>query len=153
MIRGEVATRDPGGSDMGQVPHSYMRLSAKTAVKPTNWWLRPNLKGAANPPLFTIAGVVAFDVRLHPREINLPAEECGGARNAMVRLERFELPASWFVARRSIQLSYRRAMKKSMAIARRRAPRSFAFASGPPLLALRHLPPQPTKSSTIYAET
>ena len=26
----------------------------------------------------------------------------------MVRLERFELPAFWFVARRSIQLSYRR---------------------------------------------
>jgi hypothetical protein len=27
----------------------------------------------------------------------------------MVRPERFELPASWFVARRSIQLSYGRA--------------------------------------------
>ena len=26
----------------------------------------------------------------------------------MARLERFELPAFWFVARRSIQLSYRR---------------------------------------------
>jgi hypothetical protein len=31
------------------------------------------------------------------------------ARKAMVRPERFELPASWFVARRSIQLSYGRA--------------------------------------------
>src|SRR5882762_10026170 len=30
------------------------------------------------------------------------------ARKAMVRPERFELPASWFVARRSIQLSYGR---------------------------------------------
>jgi hypothetical protein len=30
-------------------------------------------------------------------------------RKIMVRPERFELPASWFVARRSIQLSYGRA--------------------------------------------
>jgi hypothetical protein len=29
----------------------------------------------------------------------------------MVRLERFELPAFWFVARRSIQLSYRRVLR------------------------------------------
>ena len=30
-------------------------------------------------------------------------------KEKMVRPERFELPASWFVARRSIQLSYGRA--------------------------------------------
>jgi hypothetical protein len=30
----------------------------------------------------------------------------------MVRPERFELPASWFVARRSIQLSYGRIGKR-----------------------------------------
>jgi hypothetical protein len=30
----------------------------------------------------------------------------------MVRPERFELPASWFVARRSIQLSYGRNVEK-----------------------------------------
>jgi hypothetical protein len=33
-----------------------------------------------------------------------------------VRPERFELPASWFVARRSIQLSYGRAINKSIAM-------------------------------------
>jgi hypothetical protein len=32
------------------------------------------------------------------------------AGNTVVRPERFELPASWFVARRSIQLSYGRAL-------------------------------------------
>ena len=31
-------------------------------------------------------------------------------RGRMVRPERFELPAFWFVARRSIQLSYGRAL-------------------------------------------
>src|SRR5450755_3578059 len=34
----------------------------------------------------------------------------------MVRPERFELPASWFVARRSIQLSYGRILSKSAAL-------------------------------------
>ncbi len=31
----------------------------------------------------------------------------------MVRPERFELPASWFVARRSIQLSYGRVLRQN----------------------------------------
>ena len=34
-------------------------------------------------------------------------------RKRMVRPERFELPASWFVARRSIQLSYGRKVKRA----------------------------------------
>jgi hypothetical protein len=31
-----AATRDPGGSDLGQLPYCYIRLSAKMAVKPNN---------------------------------------------------------------------------------------------------------------------
>src|SRR5882762_4176774 len=34
------------GSDVGQLPYCYIEPSAKLAVKPTNWWLRPNLNGA-----------------------------------------------------------------------------------------------------------
>jgi F420-0:gamma-glutamyl ligase-like protein len=45
VIKG--ATRDPGGSDLGQLPYCYMKPFAKLAVKPTNWWLRSNLNGAA----------------------------------------------------------------------------------------------------------
>jgi hypothetical protein len=40
------ATRDPGGSDLGQLPYCYMRPSAKLVVKPINWSLRSNLNGA-----------------------------------------------------------------------------------------------------------
>jgi len=52
--------RHPGGSDLNQLPYCYIRPSAKLAVKPTNWWIRPNLNGApgriargcaARPPL------------------------------------------------------------------------------------------------------
>jgi hypothetical protein len=43
----------------------------------------------------------------HDTELSEPANGFQ-ARNIMVRPERFELPASWFVARRSIQLSYGR---------------------------------------------
>jgi hypothetical protein len=52
--------RHPGGSDLNQLPYCYIRPSAKLAVKPANWWLRPNLNGApgqiargcaAHPPL------------------------------------------------------------------------------------------------------
>jgi len=39
-----------GGSDVGQLPYCYIRPSAKLAVKPTNWWLRPNLNGANYAP-------------------------------------------------------------------------------------------------------
>jgi hypothetical protein len=39
----KAATRDPGGSDLGQLPYCYMRPSAKLAVKPINWPLRSNL--------------------------------------------------------------------------------------------------------------
>lgn len=47
------------------------------------------------------------------REMRAALEPKKNPRNAwvvrlMVRLERFELPAFWFVARRSIQLSYSR---------------------------------------------
>jgi hypothetical protein len=38
--------RHPSGSDLNQLPHCYIRPPAKLAVKPTNWWLRPNLNGA-----------------------------------------------------------------------------------------------------------
>src|SRR6266403_4353358 len=34
------------GSDVGQLPYCYIEPSAKLAVKPTNWWLRPDLNGA-----------------------------------------------------------------------------------------------------------
>ncbi len=136
------------------------------------------------------------------REFELTRRAAGRAegfstRNNVVRLERFELPTSWFVARRSIQLSYRRAMnnrwrykitvaeREGLLVApllalraaacaalsplRRRphflntAPknlghvwrrgrdcsratpaRPFAFASGPPSLPLRRLPPSST---------
>src|SRR5713226_5837553 len=78
----------------------------------------------------------------------------------LVRPERFELPASWFVARRSIQLSYGRALNEITAIhggeggiARRCAPRPFAplrdhrrSRSGVSLL-------NRSNSSPIYAET
>jgi hypothetical protein len=42
----EAANRDPGGSDLGQLPYCYIRLSVKLAVKPINLWLRSNLHGA-----------------------------------------------------------------------------------------------------------
>src|SRR6266403_2119453 len=35
------------GSDVGQLPYCYIEPSAKLAVKPTNWWLRPNLERSA----------------------------------------------------------------------------------------------------------
>ncbi len=60
----------------------------------------------------------------------------------MVRPERFELPASWFVARRSIQLSYGRKYLPSGGeggIVRGYAA-TLRFASGAPSLALRRLP-------------
>jgi hypothetical protein len=52
--------------------------------------------------------------RVTKKEGGLGYYDAVDARNCMilllimVRLERFELPAFWFVARRSIQLSYRR---------------------------------------------
>ena len=42
----------------------------------------------------------------------------------MVRPERFELPAFWFVARRSIQLSYGRADERSLAHVQKRRQRA-----------------------------
>jgi hypothetical protein len=38
--------RDPGGSDLSQLPYCHMRPSVRLAVKPTNWWLRSNLNAA-----------------------------------------------------------------------------------------------------------
>ncbi len=40
----------------------------------------------------------------------------------VARPERFELPTSWFVARRSIQLSYGRAVQSNVESRRRRRP-------------------------------
>ena len=56
----------------------------------------------------------------------------------MVRLERFELPAFWFVARRSIQLSYRRVFQFYQ---------SVVGPTGPPVTALGHslVTPRPVR--------
>src|ERR1700690_869808 len=83
----------------------------------------------------------------------------------MVRPERFELPASWFVARRSIQLSYGRILSKSVAlhggeggIARGRGRSSRRFRSGPPSLTLRrrpsstHLTPRHTSTELTVSD-
>jgi hypothetical protein len=50
VIKG--ATRDPGGSDLGQLPNRYMRPSAKLTVKPISCWLRSNLNGAPGATAF-----------------------------------------------------------------------------------------------------
>ena len=70
----------------------------------------------------------------------------------MARPERFELPTSWFVARRSIQLSYGRidqrndiilAEREGLLGAARLVP-SLRF--GTAVATRRRLPPQPTDS-------
>jgi hypothetical protein len=49
--------------------------------------------------------------------VNSTAIKNDGCKSLIVvRPERFELPASWFVARRSIQLSYGRALNEITAI-------------------------------------
>jgi hypothetical protein len=41
------STRDPGCSDLLQLPYCYMRPSAKRAVKATTWWVSSDLNGRA----------------------------------------------------------------------------------------------------------
>src|ERR1700734_235818 len=59
-------------------------------------WNRPNWMSPTTSCLRT------------PPSISPPPYETTSIILAVVRPERFELPASWFVARRSIQLSYGR---------------------------------------------
>ncbi len=67
-----------------------------TELKPTSKWLRTEASNLA-------------PCRLTASRIHLVC-----LYGKLARLERFELPASWFVARRSIQMSYRRMKTKKM---------------------------------------
>ena len=67
-------------------------------------------RGAAH----ALRGVTGADEAMQSRE---RIEDLGGERCAgeMARPERFELPTSWFVAMRSIQLSYGRTVTAASA--------------------------------------
>ncbi len=65
--------------------------------------LRPNILSVTVP----LETFFQFPINNAFRKINIP-QPSWGMFITMVRLERFELPAFWFVAKHSIQLSYRR---------------------------------------------
>lgn len=93
-----------------------------TELKPTSKWLRTDASNLA------LCGLTAS--RIHPVCLH----------GKMARLERFELPTPWFVARCSIQMSYRRIKTKNGAQGENRTRVRFPYRICRPMPSTAWLP-------------
>ena len=90
-----------------------LKTSLDFLRNPGNLWDSPRLEDKRAVLKLAFAGRLAYtrNEGFKTPDVSLPfkvLKDFRGGKNEMARPERFELPTSWFVAMRSIQLSYGR---------------------------------------------